>query len=71
MTAVARRDASGVAASIDFAPGAVQTPTGVTLIETSIAPPDNILDWSPVYAAEPIGLALGTAPGSRFRGAAA
>jgi hypothetical protein len=55
--------ASGVAATIYFAPGAVQTPTVVTLIETSIAPPNDILDWSPVYAAEPLGLTLGTGAG--------
>ena len=50
--------ASGVPASIQFAPGAVQSPTEVTLIETSIAPPVDITDWSPVYAVQPLGLAL-------------
>src|ERR1700722_11818307 len=53
--------ASGVPASIEFAPGAVQSPTVVTLIETSIAPPVDIIDWSPVYAVEPLGLALAVA----------
>jgi hypothetical protein len=53
--------ASGVPASIEFAPGAVQSPTEVTLIETSIAPPVDIIDWSPVYAVEPLGLTLAVA----------
>lgn len=51
--------ASGVPASIDFAPGSVQTTTEVTLIETGIAPPLDLLDWSPVYLVQPAGLVLG------------
>jgi hypothetical protein len=50
--------ASGVPARIDFAPGSVQTPTEVTLIETSIPPPADFMDWSPIYAVEPLGLAI-------------
>jgi len=51
--------ASGVPASIDFAPGSVQTTTEVRLIETGIAPPLDLLDWSPVYLVQPAGLVLG------------
>jgi hypothetical protein len=51
---------SGVPAQIDFAPDSVQTPTTVTLIETSIPPPADLVDWSPVYLVEPAGLLLAT-----------
>jgi hypothetical protein len=49
---------SGVPAQIDFAPDSVQTQTTVTLIETSIPPPADLVDWSPVYLVEPAGLVL-------------
>jgi hypothetical protein len=49
---------SGVSAQVTFAPGAIATPTTITLIETAIAPPSDLLDWSPVYLVEPAGLAL-------------
>ncbi len=51
--------ASGVAAEVDFPPGAVASTTDVTLIETGIAPPLDLLDWSPVYLVQPAGLVLG------------
>jgi hypothetical protein len=50
--------ASGVVAQLAFPPTAIATPTDVTLIETAIPPPQDLLDWSPVYLAEPAGLAL-------------
>jgi hypothetical protein len=50
--------ASGVVAQLAFPPTAIATPTGVKLIETAIPPPQDLLDWSPVYLAEPAGLAL-------------
>jgi hypothetical protein len=50
--------ASGVAAELDFAPTAISTPTDIKLIETNIPPPQDLLDWSPVYLVEPAGLAL-------------
>jgi hypothetical protein len=49
---------SGVAAEFDFPPMAVTTQTDIKLIETSIPPPEDLLDWSPVYLVEPAGLAL-------------
>jgi hypothetical protein len=49
---------SGVPAQIQFAPDSVQTQTTVTLVETSIAPPADLVDWSPVYLVEPAGLVL-------------
>jgi hypothetical protein len=50
--------ASGVAAEFDFPPTAIATPTEIKLIETSIPPPPDLIDWSPVYLVEPAGLAL-------------
>jgi hypothetical protein len=50
--------ASGVPAQLSFPVGAITTPTDVTLIETAIAPPQDLLDWSPVYLVEPAGLTL-------------
>jgi hypothetical protein len=49
---------SGVAAELDFPPTAIATPRDVRLIETNIPPPQDLLDWSPVYLVEPAGLAL-------------
>jgi hypothetical protein len=51
---------SGVATQIEFPPTAIASPTDVTLIETAIPPPHDLLDWSPVYRVEPLGLALHT-----------
>ena len=50
--------ASGVAAQLAFPPTAIATPTDIKLIETAIPPPQDVLDWSPVYLAEPAGLTL-------------
>jgi hypothetical protein len=50
--------ASGVAAQLAFPPTAIAAPTDIKLIETAIPPPQDLLDWSPVYLAEPAGLAL-------------
>jgi hypothetical protein len=50
--------ASGVAAELDFPPTAIAEPTDIKLIETNIPPPQDLLDWSPVYLVEPAGLAL-------------
>ncbi len=49
---------SGVAVDISFPPTALATQINVTLIETTIAPPADLIDWSPVYRVEPLGLAL-------------
>ena len=49
---------SGVDAAVDFPPTALATATDITLIETAIPPPHDLLDWSPVYRVEPLGLAL-------------
>ena len=50
--------ASGVAAQLAFPATAIGTPTALKLIETAIAPPQDLLDWSPVYLVEPAGLTL-------------
>jgi hypothetical protein len=50
--------ASGVAAQLNFPPTALATPTRITLVETAIPPPEDLLDWSPVYLVQPAGLAL-------------
>jgi hypothetical protein len=50
--------ASGVAAQLAFPPTAIAIPTDIKLIETAIPPPQDLLDWSPVYLAEPAGLAV-------------
>jgi hypothetical protein len=44
--------------AIDFRPTALAKATDITLIETAIAPPRDLLDWSPVYRIEPLGLCL-------------
>jgi hypothetical protein len=49
---------SGVSAQVTFAPGAITTPLTITLIETAIPPPHDLVDWSPVYLVEPAGLAV-------------
>ena len=50
--------ASGVVAQLVFPPTAIATATDIKLIETAIPPPQDLLDWSPVYLAEPAGLTL-------------
>ncbi len=49
---------SGVVAELTLPGGAMATTTDVTLTETTIAPPENVLDGSPVYLAGPAGLTL-------------
>ncbi len=49
---------SGVAFSITFPPNAIATPTVVTVTETTTLPPEGMVDWSPVYRLEPVGLTL-------------
>jgi hypothetical protein len=49
---------SGVAFRLDFPPGAVEQATTVRLTETSVPPPAEFEDWSPVYLVEPRGLLL-------------
>ncbi len=58
--------ASGVTAEINIASGALSTDTAIGLVETSVAPPGDLLDWSPVYAVEPVGLALAQGSAIRF-----
>jgi hypothetical protein len=50
---------SGTFVEVAFPPTALPTETNITLIETTIAPPADLIDWSPVYRIEPLGLALG------------
>jgi hypothetical protein len=50
---------SGPSVDISFPPTALATQTNITLIETTIAPPADLIDWSPVYRVEPLGLTLG------------
>jgi hypothetical protein len=49
---------SGVAFSIDFPPGAFATATMVKVTETSLPPPHELIDYSPVYLVEPFGVWL-------------
>jgi hypothetical protein len=49
---------SGVSFRLDFPPGAVEQGTTVRLTETSVPPPAEFEDWSPVYLIEPRGLLL-------------
>ena len=49
---------SGVPASLAFPPAAISTPMAIVLTETSIPPPSDLLDWSPVYEVDPLGLVL-------------
>jgi hypothetical protein len=51
----------GGPADIAFPPTALATSTTIALIETTIAPPTDLIDWSPVYRVEPLGLVLGAA----------
>jgi hypothetical protein len=51
---------SGASADIEFPPTAFASTTDVTLIETAIPPPHDLLDWSPVYRLDPLGAALAT-----------
>lgn len=50
--------ASGVQAQLRFPPTAIPTPAQITLVETTIPPPVELIDWSPVYLAEPPALVL-------------
>jgi hypothetical protein len=49
---------SGIAAEFDFPPNAIATTVNIKLTETNIPPPQEVLDWSPVYRVDPVGLAL-------------
>jgi hypothetical protein len=49
---------SGVAFSITFPPGSIRTPTVITVTETTQAPPAGMVDWSPVFRVDPVGLEL-------------
>ncbi|MGO9288793.1 MAG: hypothetical protein ACLQIJ_08590 [Polyangia bacterium] len=49
---------SGVPFQIDFPPGAFTQTVTLRLTETSVPPPPEYEDWSPVYLVEPRGLAL-------------
>jgi hypothetical protein len=50
---------SGVSFRIDFPPGALRQTVTLRLTETSVPPPAEYEDWSPVYLVEPRGLLLG------------
>jgi hypothetical protein len=50
--------ASGVTFQIKFPPLALAGPTQISVTETSIPPPANLGDWSPVYLVQPSGLKL-------------
>jgi hypothetical protein len=49
---------AGVATDVTFPPGAFSTPTNAAFTETTIPPPYDILDWSPVFRIEPAGVTL-------------
>ena len=49
---------SGVVFRITFPPGAIATPTMITVTETTVLPPVGSVDWSPVYRIDPVGLVL-------------
>jgi hypothetical protein len=51
--------AAGVSFRIDFPPGALSQDVTVRVTETSIPPPVEYEDWSPIYLVEPRGLLLG------------
>lgn len=44
--------------TIRFPPGAILTPTLITVTELAEPPPADMVDWSPMYRIEPVGLAL-------------
>ncbi len=48
----------GVAFNLKFPPGAIATPTLITVTETSLPPPAGSVDFSPVYRIDPVGLVL-------------
>jgi hypothetical protein len=50
--------ASGVTAELTFPAASMTATTDVTITETGIAPPQTVLDGSPIYRIEPAGLAL-------------
>jgi hypothetical protein len=49
---------SGVPFSLDIPPTALLAPTTITITETTIAPSDGYVDYSPVYRLDPPGLAF-------------
>jgi hypothetical protein len=57
---------TGITAQVTFPPTAIATPTAIVLTETAIPPPSDLLDWSPVYRIEPVGLALAYPTSVRF-----
>jgi len=52
---------SGVPFKIDFPPGALAQPTVVRVTETTIPPPSEFMDYSPVYRVDPQGTTLAVA----------
>jgi hypothetical protein len=48
--------ASGVGSSLTIPPKAFDKEVAVTLTETSIPPPNEFFDWSPIYEVQPIGV---------------
>jgi hypothetical protein len=48
--------ASGVGSSLTVPPKAFDKEIAVTIIETSIPPPKEFFDWSPIYEVQPIGV---------------
>ena len=44
--------------TIRIPPGAILTPTLITVTELTDPPPADMVDWSPMYRIEPVGLAL-------------
>lgn len=42
--------------TIRFPPGAILTPTLITVTELADPPPADLVDWSPMYRIEPVGL---------------
>lgn len=49
---------AGPVTDVTFPPGAFAAPTTASFTETTIPPPYDILDWSPVYRIEPMGVTL-------------
>jgi hypothetical protein len=48
--------AQGVPVKLDIFAGSLENETKITLLESSLSPPDGFVDWSPVYVIEPTGL---------------
>jgi hypothetical protein len=47
----------GVGCHLTIPPKAFDTPLSVTITETSIPPPQEFFDWSPIYEVQPSGVA--------------